>query len=200
MNPPRNHGAFVLAAGVLAGGASSRMGRPKEGVRLPDGRTMLACVAAALAPLAPGGIVILGDCRGHALAPAWRRLDDDPPGAGPMGGVRALLRSGIATHYLLATCDQPLLTTELLRPLAVAHDRPAILAPPDGDIAPFPCLLPASCAAALDDAFAAGERSPRRWLLGQSPLRLPASEAATRLTRSINTPEELEDLLHPERP
>jgi len=183
----------VSVAGViLAGGLSTRMGSPKEGVRLPDSRTMMEAVGDALRPLV-AELVVVGASRGfHPARLGARRIDDLRSDGGPLAGIEAALASGIAHHYLVATCDQPLLTTELLRLLLPPTLLPAALLTSDGaELLPFPCLVSAGLARAAQAALDAGERSPRRWLRSFGIDRRMAPAEAVGLVRSINTPEEL---------
>lgn len=185
-----------IAGAILAGGASTRMGEPKEGVALPDGRTMIECVADALRPLC-STLVVSGRCSGFDAARIGAVLvDDRRAGIGPLAGIEGILHSGIADAYILATCDQPLLASDLLRALiAEGCDAPATLRTDDGaDLSPFPCLLPASLAAAASAALDGGERSPRRFLAASGARAIVVPAAAARMVASINSRKDLEIL------
>ena len=108
-----NESAFMTGA-ILAGGRSSRMGRPKQELRLADGRTMVETIAAALKPICRH-VVIVGDCDGLDNLP---RICDARPDHGPLGGIEALLASGIDQNYLICPCDVPLMTADFLSLLA----------------------------------------------------------------------------------
>jgi molybdenum cofactor guanylyltransferase len=125
--------------GVLVGGAARRMGGFPKGNLQRDGRTLLdrtleAC-ARALAQLPPPSgplpICLVGESSAYAPASFVSRLEDDPPGRGPMGGLRALLHEA-ARHdrpALALACDLPFLTVELLeRALSESPGAP-LLAP-----------------------------------------------------------------------
>ncbi len=101
------------------------MGRPKAGLVLPDGRTMLEH-AVGLAQSVGGGaqeVVILGQA--VPLPPALadvRVLPDAAPQAGPLGGLCALLDYAGTRWGLLLACDLPLLTSRIIHQLfAAAH-------------------------------------------------------------------------------
>jgi molybdopterin-guanine dinucleotide biosynthesis protein A len=87
------------------------MGRPKHELRLPDGRTMLETVAAVLAGVC-ARVVVAGDVETGLQCVTDLRADQ-----GPLGGVEALLASGIDSEYLVCPCDVPLVTGALLRRL-----------------------------------------------------------------------------------
>jgi len=183
-----------LMGAILAGGASSRMGTPKEGVVLSDGRAMIEHVASALRPVVDG-LVVAGSCDGFNTARIGAtRIGDLRPGLGPLAGIEAILRSGMADGYLIATCDQPMLTCDLLdRLVAHARDEPAVLRTVDGtSLAPFPCFLPASLASAVGAALDVGERSPRRLLDALRVRFVDAPASAGLLVVSLNSPADIE--------
>jgi molybdopterin-guanine dinucleotide biosynthesis protein A len=90
------------------------MGRPKEALRLPDGRTMIGAVIEALGALCRR-VVIAGGPRTPAPDdPSVAHINDLRPGQGPLGGIEALLASGLDDEYLVCPCDVPLVTADLL--------------------------------------------------------------------------------------
>ena len=96
---------------VLAGGAGRRMGRRKDSLALPDGRTMLAVVHSVLREVCQR-VVVVGDAETDLP-----RIEDLRPGQGPLGGIEALLATGDDTQYLVGPCDLPLITPSVLRRL-----------------------------------------------------------------------------------
>lgn len=94
---------------ILAGGASSRMGRDKSKLRL-GGRTLLAHVKTAAAAL---------DCSTRII----RR--DLVPRRGPLGGVYTALRTTRARSIIFLSCDMPLVPRGLLhRLLSACRSKP----------------------------------------------------------------------------
>ena len=81
MNPPRD-----LTGVILAGGSSRRMGQPKAGLTLPDGRTLLEASADALRRVADD-VVIIG---APTIETNFDVIPDDAPGDGPLARARAL--------------------------------------------------------------------------------------------------------------
>ncbi|WP_344036124.1 molybdenum cofactor guanylyltransferase [Mycolicibacterium alvei] len=124
-----------LAAVVLAGGASRRMGRDKA--TLPfDGSTMVEHVVAAVSTRCAPVFVIAAP--GQPL-PELRAevLRDEVRGVGPLvatgRGLRAVAEAGLERAFVCAV-DMPYLNSELIGVLAAAADRvPAdIVLPWDG--------------------------------------------------------------------
>jgi molybdopterin-guanine dinucleotide biosynthesis protein A len=110
-------------AGILVGGRSTRMGRPKALLPLLDGRRLVEHVADVAGRLTPWieETVILG-C-GLELPRSLgglRRLADQEPGAGPLGGLCALLGYADMRWSLLLACDLPRLQPALLKRLFAA--------------------------------------------------------------------------------
>lgn len=101
---------------VLAGGLSSRMGEPKAGLRLDDGRTLLDVITTSLAAVCEPVIVV--GRRGVDLptvtAPVVRADDPAPfEGQGPLAGMLAGLQALAARQVdraFVCACDHALLT------------------------------------------------------------------------------------------
>jgi molybdenum cofactor guanylyltransferase len=109
----------MVAAAVLAGGASRRMGRDKA--TLAVGGVELASLALAAAARVADPVVLVAP-EGH---PA-RRLAAAPvadPGEGPLAALAAALAALDADHVLVLAGDHPGLRVELLAHLAGLADR-----------------------------------------------------------------------------
>jgi molybdopterin-guanine dinucleotide biosynthesis protein A len=179
--------------GVLVGGRSSRMGGQPKGLLLVPGTdeslVMHALRVGAEAGCAPRWLVgdldaydTLAAAQAAAQSPAAQgpavttfrgRLPDDPPGVGPLGGLRALLLAGVEAglpHVIAVACDMPYVTPALLTALREDPSEAAVLAARRGPEAPWEPLLARYRSElllpALDAALAAGERSFQR-LLGR---------------------------------
>lgn len=103
-----------VAAYILAGGRSSRMGTDKALLEI-GGRTLLhrACGLAAEAGL---GVTVVGapakyEGRG---GPGVRVIEDRLPAAGPLAGIDAALLDTSAPWNLILGCDLPFLNVEWL--------------------------------------------------------------------------------------
>jgi len=83
--------SFICIAGILAGGQSRRMGRPKAGLEHPGGGTLIEHVVRTAGEVAER-VVIVG--RSFLLPSAVASLpvvDDVKPQSGPLAGLFALL-------------------------------------------------------------------------------------------------------------
>ena len=185
-----------LVGAVLAGGRSRRMGAAKGGMPLPDGRTLGQAAADALAPLCPGGVVVLG--HGEGLPDALPRIADLRPGEGPLAGLEALLASGRGEAYLVCPCDLPGLTPDALRPLAEAvvggSDPPGALLHVYDDGAGrmhLPLALRARALPAISALLERGERRLGALRGAVTAALIPPDPALAPQLRGANTPEEL---------
>lgn len=133
-----------LYGGVLIGGRSERMGRPKHLIE-SGGRTLLEIAAAALRPHVRE-LFALGAGELPAGLPALPRIPDAPGADGPLAGVRAALRWSRGGSWIVCACDHPHLTPAAVGWLVSqrAPGRWAIFPrSPDGFAQPFPGLYDA---------------------------------------------------------
>lgn len=109
---------------VLAGGASTRMGRDKASIDYRRGVSQ-ARRAAELA-LAVCGEVVISTRAGQALPKdcvGFSRTHDRFEGFGPMGGILTALSNDPKSAWLVQSCDLPLLERADLEKLITARDR-----------------------------------------------------------------------------
>jgi len=188
---------WLHTGAILAGGRSSRMGAPKEGLRLPNGRAMVEHVLATMLAFCRQ-VVILGESRGFAVPRDKRiiHLLDKRPGLGPLAGLESLLSSGLDTEYVVAACDQPLITVPLLKKL-VADDpaRPHFFRSAQSSlIYPLPGYFPAEMLAGVQTALDSDDRSLFRLIKQSDAIFVPVSPEDESLLRSVNTPEDLKEI------
>jgi molybdopterin-guanine dinucleotide biosynthesis protein A len=104
-----------VAAFILAGGKSTRMGTDKAFVML-DGRTLLAR-ALDVARAVTSEVGIVGDAaKFAAFAPV---VEDVFRGCGPLGGIHAALRASAVELNLMLAVDLPFVSPALLEFMAV---------------------------------------------------------------------------------
>ena len=96
-----------IAGFILAGGASSRMGRDKALLEL--GGVALIVRTARLVESVVGSATVVGDSAAFRSL-GLRTIADDWPGAGPLGGIATALRAASAPWNLVVACDLPYLT------------------------------------------------------------------------------------------
>jgi molybdenum cofactor guanylyltransferase len=190
-------GRFMLEVEgfILVGGASSRMGADKAGLRL-GGRSFVERIAGALQSVtenirlvgavdeaARHGLPVVGD--------VYRRW-------GALGGLHAALAHARAPWAAVVACDLPFVTGELFMRLASLRENFDAVVPvqPCGRPQPLCALYRReTCAARAAELIAAGERRPRR-LLEQIETRWVATEELAGLRRAalfftnVNTPED----------
>lgn len=100
-----------VAAFILAGGKSTRMGTDKAFVRL-NGRTLLARVLEVIRSVTTD-VHIVGDAtKFGAFAPV---VKDIFPDCGPLGGIHAALRASKAELNLILAVDVPFVSFALLQ-------------------------------------------------------------------------------------
>jgi molybdopterin-guanine dinucleotide biosynthesis protein A len=180
----------AVAAVVLAGGSSSRMGRPKA--YLPFlGKPLAAVVIERLRPQAA---IVYFNTRGDdpdalslgvPLAPdseRWR-------GAGPLAGVAAALERAHGEGFaalVTAPCDAPFLPLDLVERL-MAAGAPAV-AVSAGGLEPMFAVWPVGALGVVEAALASGRASPRTVLeaLFAARVSFPTDSAFA----NLNTPEE----------
>ncbi len=118
--PHREVSPFPLVGAVLAGGASSRLGRDKAALRL-DGETDLLSRTVALLRGVTATVIVIG--RSH---PGCASVPDLLPGRGPVGGIASALAHAAGAACLVLSCDLPFMTSEVLVRLVREYNaRPA---------------------------------------------------------------------------
>lgn len=131
---------------VLAGGASSRMGRDKASLPY-HGTTLLEHIAEAVREAA-GNVAIIGHLRGvfASKTPVFR---DKTPGLGPLGGLFTALSVTETDWNLVVACDMPGITPDQLRILLkkaeISSSDCVAAVSPDGLIEPLCAVYHRRC-------------------------------------------------------
>lgn len=127
-------GVRRVIAGIFVGGAGTRMGGvPKGLLRVASGETIVERWCALLGPRA-AGTVLVGEHPAYS-ALGVPMLRDAPVGAGPIGGVIALLehaRSQGAAYALALGGDMPWVSGALVDRLIAASPAPIVAPRRDG--------------------------------------------------------------------
>ncbi|MEZ0354718.1 molybdenum cofactor guanylyltransferase [Mycobacterium sp. SA01] len=180
-----------LAAVVLAGGASRRMGRDKATLPHPDGgATMVEYTVAMLSSRCAPVFVIAAP--GQALpALDGQILRDEVRGVGPLlatgRGLRAAAEAGVERAFVSAV-DMPFLSTEIIDELA-QHRGVDIVLPWDGRDHYLAGIYNTGLADHIDALVAAGERSMRA--LAESVVTQRIVMPASRALANVNSPADL---------
>lgn len=174
---------------VLAGGASSRMGRNKALMMLGD-RTLIEIVTSAVRQVT-GNVAIIGPPEiyqhlGLAVFP------DGTKGAGPLAGIETALTHTAAEWNLIVACDMPRVTPVLLRRIldeAEVHADAGCILPESagGFVEPLCAMYRKRVLPAISQALAAGIRKITDALSQETVHYLRMSDEGF---QNINTPDE----------
>jgi len=183
--------ARPLLGGLLIGGASRRMGRPKQ-LLTYGGRSLAEIAAAALAPHVEE-VLLLGS--GEVAPPLadHRRLPDPPGVVGPLAGLVAAHRWAPEAAWLVAACDLPLVTPEAAAWL-VAQRRPGrwAVVPSHGvGVEPLLALYEPQALTWLAGEAAAGRLAVRAIAQHSKAATPTPPEPLAAAWTNINTPEAL---------
>jgi molybdopterin-guanine dinucleotide biosynthesis protein A len=194
---PMAWNARPLHCGLLLGGKSARMGRPKQALQF-GGRALGEIAAAALVAV-PGihRVAVLG---GGVLPPVlstWTQLPDAPEFAGPGAGMIAAHRWAPEAAWIVAACDHPWLRARHVEWLAAQRQPGRWAVVPlqrDGHPCPTLALYEPQALEAME-RLARAERThnadPSALLkLPRTAVLEPPPELADGWT-GVNTPEEL---------
>jgi molybdopterin-guanine dinucleotide biosynthesis protein A len=179
---------------VLAGGASSRLGRDKAGIRLGE-ETLLSRTVGLLRGITPEVAVSGRDPMPFGADAPW--FEDSLRGVGPMGGIAtALDRYG--APCLCVSCDLPLLTRDVLVLLLWAREErnPAQVMttfhdPVTGYIESLVALYEPEALPLLRNAAARGVYKLSEAVPPEARRHIPYPMNADTTFMNINTPEDL---------
>jgi molybdenum cofactor guanylyltransferase len=186
-----------VAAFILAGGKSTRMGADKAFVTL-DGRTLLAR-ALELARSVSRDVRIVGDPA--KFAPFAPVVEDVFRGCGPLAGIHAALRASPADLNLILPVDAPFVSPPLLQYLimrARTQGAATVTVPRmNGSWQPLCAVYRRQFADAAEQALRAGRYKIDALFAAAQTLMVEKDEFeaagfSTNMFRNLNTPEELE--------
>lgn len=180
-----------IAAVILAGGQSRRMGRDKALVRLA-GRPLLTHVQRALAPQV-AALALSANGDPARFAEFGLTVLPDHASMGPLSGVLAGLRWAAAQGagaVVSAPVDAPFLPDDLVTRLAEGGGAAPVLAESGGVMHPALGLWPVALAGPLEDFLASGAKARvRDFALAQGGRTVAFPDPARFL--NLNTPEDL---------
>ena len=183
---------------MLSGGRGRRIGGDKATVEL-DGRPLISYPVGALRS---AGLDVVLALRSGQEMPAGLEgvsfVHDEFNGAGPLGGLHALLKWMPSEWALVVSCDQPFVRVNLLHGLLAHLDCgvDAVVSRTRDRIQPMPGLYRKTCLPYVEQALATGEMRMRDLLDRLRLCELQAEEIG-RLDLehasfiNVNTPEEL---------
>lgn len=112
--PPVNRDFPKLTVAIIAGGASSRMGRDKAFLKL-GGVTLIERVIAASASLGQSENILITNKPDAYEHLALQTYGDVIPGMGSLGGIYTALTRAANPATLVLACDMPFINPDLLR-------------------------------------------------------------------------------------
>lgn len=191
----------TIAAFILAGGASRRMGTDKSQLML-DGKSFVDHIAAALAQIS-GEITVVGKGKPATDSTSLQYVPDIYPNWGALGGVHTALASSDADWCLMVACDFPFVTAELFERLASLREGFEAVAPIQSDGIPQPlCALYQTerCLVRAEELINSGERKPVALLQSVQTRWVPFGEidnlpGAERFFENINTAADYERIV-----
>lgn len=197
MGNNRIHGVTGV---ILAGGASSRMGRNKALLRL-NGIPLIQLVYRTMSGLFDD-IVIVTNTPGEYTFIPCRTTADIYPGAGSIAGLHAGMSASTVERIFVAACDMPFLNPLLIRMLC-GYDREAEAVVPLNDDGFFEPLHAVYAVSAREKARQVIEQGDRSILILLDRLRtvliprqvLSSIPGAGESFRNLNTPEEFREAL-----
>jgi molybdopterin-guanine dinucleotide biosynthesis protein A len=143
--------------------------------------------------------VLVGEATPYEhLALGVARIDDEPPGAGPLAGLHAVLRHASSAghlHVIAIACDMPYVSPEALGQVRDHPSHAAVVASRRGIDAPWEPMLARYDAARLADlveqAILQGQRSFQQLFSLAEVEPLPLSSAIERALEDWDTPEDV---------
>jgi molybdenum cofactor guanylyltransferase len=189
MNSPSD-----LAAFILAGGKSSRMGRDKAFIEF-EGRTLLARALDVARSVTAEVNIVGGPAKLAAFAPV---VEDIFPRCGPLGGIHAALRSCSVELNLIVAVDMPFVTPDLLRYLVerARSSSASVTVPHCGGNQPLCAVYRRSFADSAELALNEGRFKIDALFTNESTQVIDEGELkgngfTAEMFRNLNTPEEL---------
>ncbi len=146
--------ATDLSAVVLAGGASTRMGRDKAWLEF-EGQSLVVRATKALASIGVRHVFVSGRAGCDYSALNVPVLLDRHPGIGPLGGIERVLHETTAPLVLVLAVDLPRMTSAFLKNLVATCTREVGAVPElDGRLEPLAAIYPKRCHALAAEAIA----------------------------------------------
>jgi len=184
---------------IFVGGKSRRMGEHKGLLSIPGSSEPILEALVRRGREAGFETVLVGEATAYAqLAEGVLRLDDDPPGAGPLAGLNAAIRHALKTHrsqLVAIACDMPFVSPEALAEARDHVSTAIVVAPKRAPGAPWEPMLARYDAVRLADplaeAISRGERSFQKLFASIEVEALPLSKVVARSLDDWDCPEDV---------
>jgi molybdenum cofactor guanylyltransferase len=189
-----------IAAYILAGGKSSRMGRNKAMLEF-GGAPLVARIAELAARVTGAQPTIVGRSDEYASL-NLRVLPDDSPGIGPLGGIATALGDSRVKWNLILGCDLPFLTGDWLEYLirrAICSHADAIVPYGDAGAEPLCAVYHKRCSANVAATIARGIRKVTDALAELNvervdPVEWKQFDSDGLLFKNLNSPKDVEEI------
>lgn len=182
---------------VLAGGQAQRMQFQDKGLLLLDDRPLVSYTLSALAPLVDELMISANRNQAIYSKLGYPLLSDETPDyQGPLAGILSALRFTKSSVLLVAPCDVPMLSTDLMQRLLetlLASNAEAAVADDGAFWQPTLLAVRTSVSASLQRFLQRGDRQIKGWLSELALQTVDVSDLAWQL-ENINTPEQLKKL------
>jgi molybdopterin-guanine dinucleotide biosynthesis protein A len=155
----------MLSGLILAGGRSSRMGRDKATLKLPDGRTLLQRQADILRATGVTNLFVSVRPGSEIHLPGATLVPDVTLDAGPLAGIAAGLRAAPAGLVLVLAVDMAEMQSAHLRQLLeLATASRGVVPMLAGHYEPLAAIYPSTLASSAEAAVAAGQLAVHQWV------------------------------------
>jgi molybdopterin-guanine dinucleotide biosynthesis protein A len=159
----------MLSGLILAGGRSSRMGRDKATLTLPDGRTLLQRQADILRATGVTNLLVSVRPGSETQLPGATLVLDGTLDAGPLAGIAAGLRVAPPGLVLVLAVDMAEMQSAHLRQLVeMATPGRGVVPMLAGQCEPLAAIYPSALAGSAEAAVAAGQLAVQRWVRSET--------------------------------
>jgi molybdopterin-guanine dinucleotide biosynthesis protein A len=153
-----------LAAAILVGGQSRRMGENKALIRLqPDGPTVIETVVRKLREVTNEVTLVGSDANPYGFL-ELPQIPDVTPKIGALGGIHTALSGTTSAHLLIVACDMPFLNVTLLRYMAAQPRDYDALVPVLDRPQPLHAIYARSCLPLIEESIRSGDYRATGWL------------------------------------
>ena len=146
-----------LAAAVLAGGHSRRLGGADKSSLPVGGQPILERILRALHPVITR-IFAVGDHHGAAARAGLTVLDDLIPDGGPLGAIYTAIVGSPCDRTLVLACDMPFVTGAFVAHLAAIGGADLVIPRDRKGLQPLCAIYSRSCADGIRARLDRGER------------------------------------------
>jgi molybdopterin-guanine dinucleotide biosynthesis protein A len=184
---------------IFVGGKSRRMGEHKGLLLVPGGHEPILEALIRCGRRAGFDPVLVGDATPYQhLAQGVMRVEDDPPDAGPLGGLQAALHHASRTgrsHLVAIACDMPYVAPEALKQAYDHRSGAIVVAPRRSPESPWEPMLArydaVRLAPFLARSLSGGQRSFQKLFASIDVEALPLTPAIVRALEDWDTPEDM---------